>query len=159
MDDVLHEVHRLFDMLTAAAAPEPDRVDQICLGLIVASLLAPPVKPRSGPEQAIHEIAADLAANFEQSPDFTGLARRHGMSLPTFHRHWRRCMPMPPARYHAAQMLREAQRLLVESDAPIKQIAARLGFGDQLYFTKKFSRLTGLAPGEYRRRQRLPLGV
>jgi AraC family transcriptional activator of pobA len=46
----------------------------------------------------------------------------------------------------------EAVRLLRFSDLSIKQIAARLGFGDQFAFSKAFKRQRGEAPLELRKR-------
>jgi AraC-like DNA-binding protein len=43
-------------------------------------------------------------------------------------------------------------RLLAESDAILEAVAARVGYGDAFSFSKAFKRATGLAPGEFRRR-------
>ncbi len=44
----------------------------------------------------------------------------------------------------------EAQRLLRESTLSIKEIAARVGYGDQNYFSRVFRRVTGMTPTTYR---------
>ncbi len=49
-------------------------------------------------------------------------------------------------------MLLEAARLLRFSDLSIKEIAARLGFGDQFAFSKAFKRQRGEAPLDFRGR-------
>ncbi len=48
----------------------------------------------------------------------------------------------------------EARRALASSNEPLKAIAFGLGFAEQASFTRAFRRWTGLAPSEYRRRQR-----
>jgi AraC family transcriptional regulator, transcriptional activator of pobA len=50
------------------------------------------------------------------------------------------------------RVLLEAARLLRFSDLTIKEIAARLGFGDQFAFSKAFKRQRGEAPLDFRNR-------
>ncbi len=49
--------------------------------------------------------------------------------------------------------VQKAQQLLTRSNSEIADIAARLGFCDQSYFTKHFRRITGVTPARYRRGQ------
>jgi AraC-like DNA-binding protein len=44
----------------------------------------------------------------------------------------------------------EAERLLITSDAPLAEIALRLGFADQSAFSRAFQRWTELSPSEWR---------
>ncbi|MBQ6375019.1 MAG: helix-turn-helix transcriptional regulator [Clostridia bacterium] len=50
--------------------------------------------------------------------------------------------------------LEQAARLLAESDRRTYEIAARCGFANATYFSTAFRRAYGMAPTEYRRRQR-----
>jgi AraC family transcriptional activator of pobA len=50
------------------------------------------------------------------------------------------------------RVLLEAARLLRFSDLSVKEIAARLGFGDQFAFSKAFKRARGESPLEFRNR-------
>jgi AraC family transcriptional regulator len=45
-------------------------------------------------------------------------------------------------------------RRLIESDAPLAEIAAEAGFTDQSHMTRVFKRVTGCPPGDHRRRER-----
>ena len=47
-----------------------------------------------------------------------------------------------------------AERLLAETDRPIREISAECGFADQGYFTKVFSAARGQSPTDFRRRVR-----
>ncbi len=47
-----------------------------------------------------------------------------------------------------------ARRLLRESDVPLKQVAAKTGFGSVQYMTTVFRRQWGQTPGDYRREAR-----
>lgn len=55
-----------------------------------------------------------------------------------------------------AYRLQEARRLLEETDDSCAEIAVRVGFGDQSYFTKQFRVQVGVTPARYRRRLRHP---
>jgi len=50
------------------------------------------------------------------------------------------------------------KRQLAESDAPLKVLAARLGFRNEQRLCEAFRRVEGITPGEYRRRRKLAGG-
>lgn len=47
--------------------------------------------------------------------------------------------------------LEESERLLAETNLPIKEIAAMVGYLDEKYYSKLFKKTTGIKPTEYRR--------
>jgi AraC-like DNA-binding protein len=53
--------------------------------------------------------------------------------------------------------LRHACRALVQTDAPISDIARTHGFADPLYFSRRFRAFTGESASTYRRRYRASL--
>ncbi len=50
------------------------------------------------------------------------------------------------------RVLFEARRLLAETNLPVKQVAAHLGFGSAAYFTRSFHARTGQTPSDFRRK-------
>ena len=60
-----------------------------------------------------------------------------------------RLVGMPPYAYHLQQRLRAAQQRLSEG-VPVLEVAHDSGFADQAHFTRRFKRLTGVTPGQYR---------
>lgn len=50
------------------------------------------------------------------------------------------------------RIIREARRNLVYTNLPVSTIAYALGFGDPAYFSRVFSRATGLSPRQFRER-------
>jgi AraC-like DNA-binding protein len=44
-----------------------------------------------------------------------------------------------------------AKELLANTDLPVSQISAAVGFNDQNYFSRAFKRFTDMSPMEYRR--------
>jgi AraC-like DNA-binding protein/ligand-binding sensor protein len=56
--------------------------------------------------------------------------------------------------YLIRERIASAQRLLVETDTPIKEIATLAGFKDYNYFNRTFSQVLGTPPARYRMQRR-----
>jgi AraC-like DNA-binding protein len=129
-----------------------DRIDRVCEMMVVESRLGELRPPISRDEAVIREIRNHVRSNPVLRHDFDELAQAHGLSPATFRRHWARYVPVPPARYLMELRMRDACRLLVETDATVAEIGAALGFDDPLYFSRRFSVRLGIPAPEYRRR-------
>lgn len=150
-DRILKLLAELRAVLNAGTL-NPDRVDYICEGIIMESLLAQSNTPETDEERKIRVLKSYIRNNFSVRHDYAQLARAHGMSLSTFRRYWLKYTGVPPAKYQNDLLIQEACRLLIEKSESIKEIAAMLNFDDPFYFSKKFHKETGLTPTQYRRR-------
>ena len=56
----------------------------------------------------------------------------------------------PVTYYIQQELMREAKRLLCYADLSVKEIAEELGFGDEKYFNRLFSKVIGTSPGAFR---------
>lgn len=54
--------------------------------------------------------------------------------------------------YLNRQRIRHAEELLKAGTFPVSDVCGAVGYTDQSYFTRVFKKLTGITPGEYRRR-------
>lgn len=133
----------------------PDRIDYICEGMIMESLLAKSQAPADADERKIRQIKTYVQQHLTARHDFAELARRYGMSLTTFRRRWLEYTGIPPAKYQSQLLIREACRLLIEKNISIGEVAAMLNFEDPYYFSKKFHKETGLTPSRYRKQHLL----
>ena len=66
----------------------------------------------------------------------------------------RRTAGKPSKRLVFDRQVQEARRLLIFTAASINEIGYRLGFNDPAYFSRFFTRETGMTPGHYRRHNR-----
>ena len=92
-----------------------------------------------------------LEQRFREHVQFSELAEFCGLSSTHVHRLFRRLLRMSPTEYLLALRLQEARRLLVTTDQSLSVIAMDTGFFDQSHFTKRFRKMTGMTPTQYRK--------
>lgn len=80
------------------------------------------------------------------------LASRAVMSERTFARRFAAETGTTPHKWLTQQRVLAARSLLEESDLPVEQIAARVGFNSAVVLREHFRRTVGVAPSDYRRR-------
>ncbi|MED1783275.1 helix-turn-helix domain-containing protein [Brevibacillus fortis] len=57
-----------------------------------------------------------------------------------------------PARYLNALRIEQAKKLLASSSTRVNDIAARVGFHDEYYFSRRFKQTTGMSPTQFAQR-------
>jgi AraC family transcriptional regulator len=73
------------------------------------------------------------------------------MSRTHFSHFFRAVTRLTPARFAAEVRIHRASRMLLETRAPLKQIAENCGFANANYFCKVFRRFQHVSPASYRR--------
>jgi len=99
-------------------------------------------------ERVRQHIEAALATKLKASL----LAHRAGLSIAGFNRGFRRHFGATPAGYVTQMRIREAARLLMQTDATIDAIAEQTGFPNRAYFSRVFKRVTDESPAGFRRK-------
>ncbi len=105
------------------------------------------------PGQA-RRIVDYVEANLAESLELSAMAAEVGLGATVFTRRFRKSFGQPPYQYVIARRLERARRLLSETSAPIKAVAAACGFTDQAHLTRLFSRELGVSPAACRRQIR-----
>ena len=101
--------------------------------------------------QAWYQRVVETVSDFQKWPlEYEALASDVGMSLATLHRRFHEVTGMALHQYALSARISEAQRLLADSDLPIKEIARRLGYRDLYYFSRQFKQQVGAPPREFR---------
>jgi AraC-like DNA-binding protein len=85
-----------------------------------------------------------------EAPDYQRLAEESGMSITTFRRQFRTAMGTSPHDYLVTCRINAARQMLMSTEMPIKQIAATLNYTDVFFFTRQFTKVTGLSPAKFR---------
>ncbi|MDB5653325.1 MAG: Transcriptional regulator, AraC family [Tardiphaga sp.] len=78
-----------------------------------------------------------------------------GLSRGYFIRAFREATGQTPHRWMLEKRVERARGLLTESELALADVALVCGFADQSHFTRIFSRLIGVPPGNYRRTARI----
>lgn len=153
-DEIRHLAQRLSTLLDHTLERKIlERVDLTAFELLTECLMT-----RCYPEQKVDAatdkllaIASILRQSFRDYPDFSELARKHGMSLRTLFRHWSSYFGETPAQFVQDLKITEAAKLLQETTMPIGAIAATVALGDASYFSKIFRKHFNMTPGEFRK--------
>lgn len=105
------------------------------------------------PEAAMGRLLSWIEAHLSEPVGIPQLARQAGMSVRSFHRHFRDATGQTPGGYLTAQRVARAKELLASHPSDrIAEIAARCGFEDGNYFSRIFRARTGATPREFTHR-------
>ena len=84
------------------------------------------------------------------------MVRRSGLPASTFKRRFKAATGQTAIGYVQRVRVEEAKRLLEATGDSVEAISYQVGYEDPASFRRLFKRLTGMPPGDYRRRFRLP---
>ena len=89
-----------------------------------------------------------LDANLAGEISHAAIAAQCGLSASHFARAFRISTGLAPHRWLLKRRIDKAKEMLRDTATPLSLIAQDCGFADQSHFTRVFTRLTGIAPGE-----------
>lgn len=95
-----------------------------------------------------------IHATYAQALDLTQLASEAGMSVPTFHSHFKAITRTSPMQYVKSTRLHQARLLMVRQGMTAAAASHAVGYESQSQFNREFKRLFGLPPAEETRRMR-----
>jgi AraC-like DNA-binding protein len=94
----------------------------------------------------VRRALAWINAHFEQPLRIEHLAEVAGMSLSTFHRHFKAATAMSPLQYQKMIRLQQARRLLVVETGEATQVAYSVGYESPSQFSREYARQFGAPP-------------
>lgn len=109
---------------------------------------------KSGPRADDADWLARATAAIRAEPlrpqlDLDRVAAKLGVGQRTFRRRFTRLAGLTPHRHHSQRVMDEARAMLGAGE-PLATIAARLGFPNAYYLSRRFKQVTGQTPTEYR---------
>ena len=87
-----------------------------------------------------------LCANATEPMSVEALASQVGMSVTSFHRHFKAVTGLSPLAYQRQLRLLHARRLLNEQAASVTAVAFEVGYASASQFSREYTRLFGRAP-------------
>lgn len=95
-----------------------------------------------------------IHASYAQPLDVTQLAGEAGMSVPSFHSHFKAITQVSPMQYVKSTRLHQARLLMVRKDLTAEAAGHAVGYTSPSQFSREFKRLFGLTPAAEAKRMR-----
>ena len=95
-----------------------------------------------------------IHANYAQPLDVAQLADEAGMSIPSFHTHFKSITQVSPMQYVKSTRLHQARLLMVRNDLTAESAGHAVGYTSASQFSREFKRLFGLTPAAESKRMR-----
>jgi AraC-like DNA-binding protein len=107
-----------------------------------------------GPASRIAQSVARLRSSFDRPLRVERLARASGMSVSSFHAHFKRVTAMSPRQYQKLLRLQEARRLLMTDAVDAATAGFRVGYQSPSQFSRDYRRAFGAPPATDSRQSR-----
>lgn len=111
-----------------------------------------PAVPYSAGQKAVHQMAAYIRAHYAEPLRLAEVAAAANLAESTCCRAFKKAMGITVFEYLGNVRLLQSERLLLETDLSITEIALQCGFGTASYYNRRFKAQTGLSPRAYRQK-------
>lgn len=107
-------------------------------------------------DAAVAQAQDWLAAHFAAPNAVEEAVKRSGIPQRSFKRRFTKATGHAPLAYVQRLRIEDARRRLERTESPVDEIAWQVGYEEPAFFRRLFRRVTGLAPGAYRRKFQMP---
>lgn len=147
---LIHELHLALEDPTTSVVERESRLLCMLTQLIVRHAdNRPETQPIRQERQAVRRVREYLDAYYIQNVLLEELAQIAQLSRFHLYHVFRTEVGLPPHAYLTHVRVMQAKKLLL-SGVPIAEVAFQTGFFDQSHLTKRFKRIVGVPPGQYR---------
>jgi AraC-like DNA-binding protein len=101
-------------------------------------------------EEIVQKAKYLMESNVDGAINMPNIAGIIGISASRLNEIFKTYTAMTPYQYYIDIKIHKAQNILEQEKSPIKEIAFKLGFEDQYYFSRLFKRKTGKTPSTWR---------
>lgn len=107
--------------------------------------------PHGGKNEEFLAVVDYINKNYGENLTLSSLAKTFAVSESHFSRTFKKSTGFGVCEYITTVRIRNAQKMLAETDFSVTEIANRCGFNDSSYFTSVFKRIRGISPLKYRK--------
>ncbi|WP_321926409.1 AraC family transcriptional regulator [Paraburkholderia guartelaensis] len=100
-----------------------------------------------------------IHAGYAQPLDVMQLAQEAGMSVPSFHSHFKAITQVSPMQYVKSTRLHQARLLMLRQDLTAETASLAVGYTSASQFSREFKRLFGLTPAAETKRMRASFAI
>lgn len=112
-----------------------------------------------GPFGRIGRALRLIHAGYAQPLDVGRLAKEAGMSVPSFHSHFKQMTQVSPMQYVKSTRLHQARLLMVRRELTAEAASHAVGYTSASQFSREFKRLFGLTPAAEAKRMRAAFAI
>ncbi|WP_041208192.1 helix-turn-helix transcriptional regulator [Aeromonas jandaei] len=153
--DQLHHLLNLIQ-LEGVRSPLQPQLLTLLLALLERTLQG---EVRGTPELRLQALFRRVEARLDEPWSVAQLADQMACSVPHLHRLCQHHFGMGPMARVTELRMNKARQLLLYTNWPLSELAARVGYSDGANFANSFRRLTGQTPGAFRRLGRKPFAT
>lgn len=136
--------------------------DRLIAAGLVLQLLGRLPEPATGGDSDLRRRLAPavwwLDYHFRETVSVAALARKVGLKPSRFQQLFHQLRGCGVYAYVMNLRLAEAQRLLATNDAPVQEVAAKVGYANPFHFTRIFGRHFGQSPSAWRAQAQARIG-
>ncbi len=107
----------------------------------------------------IGKVADWLRTHYAEAVSIDSLAAEAGMSVTSFHRHFKAITAMSPVQYRTRIRLQEARRLMLVDEQDAGAIGFGVGYESPSHFSRDYRRMFGMPPAADAARLRKPEAI
>src|SRR6201998_3739503 len=100
-----------------------------------------------------------IHAGYARALDVMQLAEEAGMSVPSFHSHFKAITQVSPMQYVKSTRLHQARLLMIRQDLTAEAASLAVGYTSASQFSREFKRLFGLTPAAETKRMRASFAI
>ena len=104
------------------------------------------IKLSTADREALHAVYVLLESNLENAPAMRVLCRKSGLNCDKLKKGFKLLFGSAPHQYHRNLQLKEGQRLLIETEMTVSEIAYLLGYEQSSNFSTAFKKKLGISP-------------
>lgn len=147
---ILSTFSGIFDLVRDQEPLYQIRASSLALCL-VAEILARERKAGqfSHSERLVQMAKFQMEENIYGEIDLRGICEELGVSPSHLNEVFKAYTSMTPYQYYISIKIHKAKELLERGDSPIKEVAFRLGFKDEYYFSRLFKSKAGVSPSRW----------
>jgi AraC-like DNA-binding protein len=152
-------VEKIMDISKDLATPSSDHISrsaaaatlqELLLRVVIHNQNVSDVSVNSRVIHIVDHAAKLLSQSLHRPLPVPKLAEEVGLSQNYLARHFRKRFGMTIPRYLLTCRIDHARHLLMTTNIPINEIAARIGLPDPKHFNKQFRLMTGMSPSAFR---------
>ncbi len=147
---ILAHYTQIFDLVRSQEPLYQPKAGALIMGLLAEVLSCE--RKSTQPTQAESLVAKarfQMEANVDGDINLNGIAESLGVSTSYLNEAFKSYTAMTPYQYFISIKLHRAKELL-EHELSVKEVAWRLGFSDEYYFSRLFKNKTGISPSHWK---------